>query len=290
MFPWADGGNLREFWARENSRERSPELILWCFRQMLGLIGALKALHDENCRHGDLKPENILHFKERNGEGILVIADVGVSRLHRDETSIRDTPTSTKATTPSYEAPEAQPNQQTPRSRRYDMWSMGCIFLEFAIWLLYNIEAINNFRKARRSRDDPKNTHANFYTRTSEGTTEIHSAVSEAMDTLREDPRCKGGTALEDLVKLVAEDLLRVEVSHRARAGELYNKLGKIVQVAEKNPSYLLNRVNPPPAIPLVFRPMDPKQSNSEAGQGLQFTTSVEENTNGVLFATNADN
>lgn len=294
MFPWADGGNLREFWAREDSRQRTPELILWCFQQMLGLVGALKDLHSANCRHGDLKPENILHFKGR-GEGILVVADVGVSRVHKDETSIRNAPTSTRATTPSYEAPEAQPNQQTPRSRRYDMWSMGCIFLEFAVWILYNLEAINSFRRSRKSKDDPKTTHANFYKRTSEGTVEIHSAVSEAMDTLREDPRCQGGTALENLVKLIAEDLLRIEVSHRAKADKLYDRLKKIFQDAEKKPSSLLNTVDPPPTIPLVFRPTGPKQnstspSNPEAGQGLQYSTSLDENPNGVTFATNADN
>ena len=76
MFPWADGGNLMEFWKREDS-QRDQKLILWSLRRMIGLVDALKALHSKNCRHGDLKPKNVLHFK--NGEGILVIADVGVS-------------------------------------------------------------------------------------------------------------------------------------------------------------------------------------------------------------------
>ena len=54
IFPWADGGNLREFWKLEDPQDRNPELFLWSLQQMLGLAGALQALHSVNCRHGDL--------------------------------------------------------------------------------------------------------------------------------------------------------------------------------------------------------------------------------------------
>jgi serine/threonine protein kinase len=196
MFPWADGGNLMEFWKQEDSRR--DEKMLWSLRQMLGLVDALKALHSKNCRHGDLKPDNVLHFK--SGEGILVIADVGISKFHREVTSLRHTKTNTTATTRSYEAPEAQPDNEDPRSRLYDMWSMGCIFLEFAIWLLYGVRGVKSFKRSRKS-TDPMITNGSFYTRLPGGTAELHSMVSEAMSTLLEDPRCKGGTALAGLVE-----------------------------------------------------------------------------------------
>lgn len=247
IFPWADGGNLREFWTREDSRQRTPELALWSLRQMLGLAGALKALHSVNCRHGDLKPENILHFKE-GGEGVLVIADVGVSKVHEMETKMRRTATSTRATTPSYEAPEVYLHQKMPLARRYDIWSIGCIFLEFTIWLLHDFETINSFGYAR---DAPE---FSFYKLTPDGTAETHPVVSAAIDALRQDPRCKGGTALEALVSLIAEHLLQVKVDRRHTADEVHDKLRKIVQDAEKTPSYLFNRVDPPPAMPLVVR------------------------------------
>jgi serine/threonine protein kinase len=270
MFPWADGGNLKDFWTREDSRQRTPELILWSLQQMLGLVDALKALHRANIRHGDLKPENILHFKEcddlnKSGEGILVIADVGVSRFHREVTSMRNIATSTMDVTFSYEAPEAQFDQGKPRPRRYDMWSMGCMFLEFTVWLVYDLNAVKSFRKSRKSKDDPKTAPGNFYRCNSKGAAEIHSAVFEAMDKLREDPRCKGGTALEDFVQLIAERLLLIEVSHRAEATELYDKLEKIVRNAEEKPSYLLNKVDPPPAIPDFFRRVGSRQNSASS-------------------------
>jgi serine/threonine protein kinase len=248
IFPWADGGNLREFWEREDSRERTPELALWSLQQMLGLAGALKALHSVNCRHGDLKPENILRFKE-GGNGTLVVADVGVSRVHDKGTEFRHAGTTTRATTPSYEPPEVYLQPNTPHARRYDLWSIGCIFLEFNIWLLYGFEAINSFGYGR---DAPE---FGFYKLNSDRTAaETHNVVSKAIDTLRQDPQCRGGTALETLVNLIAEHLLQVDVDRGYRATELYDELHKIVQDAEMTRSCLFNKVNPRPDIPRIFQ------------------------------------
>jgi serine/threonine protein kinase len=284
LFPWADGGNLLDFWACENLRQRTPELILWSLKQTLGLVDALKALHSKNFRHGDLKPQNILHFKKSGqicsgGRGILVIADVGVSRVHKEATIVRCDPTSTFATTKSYEGPEVQFSGKAPRSRKYDMWSIGCIFLEFTIWLLYDLKIVDSFEKLRESRDDPKTPIASFYDCAPEGTVKIHSVVSEAMDMIRKDPRCKGA-ALEDFVNLIAENLLLIEVQRRATAPDIYEKLKKIVHDAENDPSYLLPSVDLILEVPSMFRhEQNPTRPSNSV-----------ENTNGTVFSTQLDN
>ncbi|KAE9367916.1 kinase-like protein [Stipitochalara longipes BDJ] len=248
IFPWADGGNLRQFWEFEDSRERTPELVLWSLQQMLGLAGALMSLHSVNCRHGDLKPENILHFKE-GSHGNLVVADVGVSKVHEKPTEFRHAKTTTRATTPSYEPPEVYLQPNTPRARRYDLWSMGCIFLEFSIWLLYGFEAINSFGYARDAPD------FGFYTLNSEKTAaETHRVVFKAINAVLEDPRCGEGTALGVLVKLIVDHLIQVEVERRYSADELYDELQKIVQVAQKNPEYLFSKADPRPDLPKLFQ------------------------------------
>jgi hypothetical protein len=52
IFPWADGGDLGDYWQRECPKVADE--FLWSLRQIVGLTDALKDLHKENCRHGDL--------------------------------------------------------------------------------------------------------------------------------------------------------------------------------------------------------------------------------------------
>ncbi|KAJ2995204.1 hypothetical protein NUW58_g1345 [Xylaria curta] len=259
IFPWADGGNLSKFWERDPdaTQTRHPALFLWSLQQMRGLVDGLFALHELNCRHGDLKPENILHFQasedpriRHSQYGTLVIADVGVSRVHHQVTELRTDPTKTKATTPCYEAPEVELNRNAPRGRRYDMWSVGCLFMEFAIWLLYGNQAIGDFREMR---NDPIAQKAAYYKLTTESTAVVHPVVSSGLEALRNDPRCGKDTGLADLVDLIAGDLIVIEPEQRARADELRDKFGRIVERAERDPDYLFKRTGPPSRVPDAF-------------------------------------
>ncbi|KAH8667345.1 kinase domain-containing protein [Tricladium varicosporioides] len=246
VFPFAEGGDLDNFWESENSKSRTPELALWSLQQMLGLAEALQALHKEigeesNCRHGDLKPGNILHFlTDEQREGILKISDFGVSRIHNSETIQRiGKPTECRATTPSYEAPEASPILKVGngRSRRYDVWSLGCIYLEFVIWLVQDWDAIQTFTTARVS--DWKR-EALFYQIT-DGTAHVHPVVIQRILVLKGVLRSQPGTALGDLLDLIETNLLKVDVQLRLESPELYTRLRRIVQKAESDPVYLFS-------------------------------------------------
>ncbi|KAI0144540.1 kinase-like protein [Xylariaceae sp. FL1272] len=262
IFPWASGGNLFDLWKSTPKalRPRGPDLLQWSFQQMFGIVDAIRALHDRNCRHGDLKPENILHFtgskdlKSQSDQlGDLVVADVGVSKIHHQATELRHEGTDTKATTPSYEAPEVEFNRQTPRGRRYDMWSIGCMYLEFVIWLLYGFDAIIAFRELRRPSHDPFPQKAAFYRRTAAGEPEIHPAVTRVLHVLKRDPRCAKGTGLADLIHIIEYDLLRIDLKERVEAQELRNKFKRILDNAANDAGYLVNRVEPSPSIPEAF-------------------------------------
>lgn len=248
VFPWAGGGNLRQYWKRHDQDERTPELALWCLQQMLYMVSALEALHSINCRHGDLKPENILHFDVNRK---LVIADVGVSKIHKHATKVRIAPTKSEATTPSYEAPEVIIKREGPRSRLYDMWSLGCVFLEFTVWFFHGYDSINNFTDARQpDRDLP----SHFYTKTPDRKAIIHPAVTEAITALQQDPRCEGDTALWALITLIAEKLLRISVDDRDAAEKVFQTLKGIVQRAESKDVCLFNTTDVLPDKPVVFQ------------------------------------
>ncbi len=166
-----------KFWAKADSEsafrpKRGAELLLWSLEQMCGLANGLEALHSENFRHGDLKPENILRFTEGEERGDLLIADVGLAKFHVEVTKNRHARTQTMTGTFRYEPPECDENLDNPRSRAYDIWSLGCIYLEFLIWLLEGQEALEAFNQPGRFQHfwDSKDGHY-----------QLHEAVQQSI-------------------------------------------------------------------------------------------------------------
>ncbi|KAM6529761.1 hypothetical protein FALCPG4_007889 [Fusarium falciforme] len=266
LFPWANGGTLRDFWEEQDANPRTPDLIQWALGQILGLVDGLRALHNHNIRHGDIKPQNILVFEEPKGAHAvtLVLADMGVSKFHKEATDLRKSATITAESTVSYEAPEADEDQRNnkPRPRRYDMWPAGCMFLEFTVWLVYNCAAVEGFYKQRRAQNDPV-SQGNFFSREPDQSTEIHPAVTEAIRHLREHPLCKDGTALGDLVTLINDRLLQIKPGDRAEAPELYDRVKTIVDAAAAKPEYLGQEVKPPLPTPGFFSPPGSRKGSS---------------------------
>ncbi|KAK1637532.1 hypothetical protein BDP81DRAFT_460224 [Colletotrichum phormii] len=157
LFPWAEGGNLAQYWSRNPGNTLTKVELAWTFRQLTGLFGALEELHQSNCRHGDLKPENILLFIDVNNKKTLQIADLGLTTFHELDAATRirrakEILTMTPPGTSRYEPPEMDkdrdkklPAHET-RSRAYDIWSMGCVILEVLIWISYGFDTVKKFR------------------------------------------------------------------------------------------------------------------------------------------------
>ena len=151
MFPWADGGNLGDLWQVQEDDALNKPSVQWQLLQFVGICSALEELHVSNVRHGDLKPENILWFDSKKDRGILKIADIGLATFHEKEANTKNRkgmPTETPSGTSRYEPPEMDEKRgrEDPRSRQYDIWSMGCILFELLLWLVHGHGAILNFR------------------------------------------------------------------------------------------------------------------------------------------------
>ncbi|SPQ24631.1 1c852c8e-3c27-4064-b4f6-a4ad5c015261 [Thermothielavioides terrestris] len=241
MFEWADGGNLLNLWKTPN-QPLTPSLVKATIKQLLGLASALCAAHypqhGPTFRHGDLKPANILWFKDgdsSDGIGTLKIADWGLAKEHNILTVLRTNKTSTEYGTRRYEPPEEEtglgvsigsltPGEQPvgkKRSRLYDIWAMGCITLEFIVWLLHGPDGLRRFNHEVRlgySDGGP------FYqTRVENGVTvaRVHDVAVEWMNRMAKDPRCQvGRTALGDLLELVQTRLLVVAMPDRLGTSE----------------------------------------------------------------------
>lgn len=99
-------------------------------------------------RHGDIKPENVLWFSQdpnRFGHGELKISDFGLTTFH----SMLTTKVSPRgvAVTQTYMAPEYDLNEDLSRS--FDIWSLGCTYLEFVTWMLLGANGLENFSTSR---------------------------------------------------------------------------------------------------------------------------------------------
>ncbi len=249
VFPWADGGNLRELWS-EADRIGAPTilrdlgLVMWALEQMYGLADALSALYMANGRHGDLKPENILRFTEAQGRGVLQIADVGLAKIHTQATRHRNAQTATMTGTFRYEPPECdEPEPQRARSRDYDVWSLGCIYLEFIIWLVDGRAGLEKFNLPGRFR--------NFWDY-KDGNYVVHAAVQESMESVSQRLGRSNGnsdSALKAVLELVKTRLLQtnlaahgLEKEHsRANAVELIECMRTIYERAISEPAYLFD-------------------------------------------------
>jgi serine/threonine protein kinase len=168
IFPWASGGNLYDLWKSSSTPPLlSPHLLAWVTRQCLGIAEALRAIHtapitssgpsralEETVlfgRHGDIKPSNILWFpdvkegKSSNDEkyvGVLRLSDFGLTRFHRaDSRSMVAAKEIGWSLT--YRAPET--DLHTVSSRAYDIWSLGCVYLEFLTWLVLGWTGVDDF-------------------------------------------------------------------------------------------------------------------------------------------------
>lgn len=271
IFPYADA-NLRTYWEVRPSPSFDRATVLWSLRQMTGIAHALDSIHnftvtyplsvdgkvrlqqdaklwvDENeqlfGRHGDIKPENILWFKKapeiEDDNGVLQIADFGLGRFHGRDSRSQVNPDGILGS-PTYEPPECK--LYRPVSRAYDIWSLGCLFLEFVTWLLKGsaeIEGFSNFRgrlAVSTLIDDD-----NFYTIIKDPSGEPDATVREEVVTwvqqLHEHYKCS--QAIHDVLNVIMKDVLIIDSTKRAKARWLFQMLNNILIKGTRDEEYLL--------------------------------------------------
>lgn len=172
IFHWA-GADLRKFWLEIMPNPNFKETVRWVAKQCAGLADGLMQIHRYESlpvlrgnaaanrtlnaleksariklygRHGDIKPANILWFpnpKDGNDGGTLKLTDFGLAEFHTLDTR-SNLPKSQIAISPSYRPPEYD-MVQGKISRSYDIWAMGCLYLEFIAWLLGGWDLVKAF-------------------------------------------------------------------------------------------------------------------------------------------------
>lgn len=148
------------------STDGSPRILNWFADESCGIATDLTKVHnfsytnedpsqatlatDKRKRygiHGDIKPENILVFYDSPGEmPRWVISDFGLCEFHSRE-SRSQMQVRIAGHSPTYRAPEA--DIDTVRSTCYDVWCLGCVFLQNIIWILKGWEGVESFSEER---------------------------------------------------------------------------------------------------------------------------------------------
>lgn len=185
VFPWADG-DLYNYWKSINPNpvetQRSQGL-LWLAGQCEGLAEGLSYIHRHLTysgtsllyhsatltrepwaekfqpkvrsnelqlvgRHGDIKPQNILWFKDSEW-GTLKITDFGITEFSRQDAVDRQK-RGPIASTRTYAPPETYLDLEVGHlSPLYDIWSLGCVYLEFLAWWFGGWNMVSEFAEAR---------------------------------------------------------------------------------------------------------------------------------------------
>ncbi|KAF1850801.1 kinase-like protein, partial [Cucurbitaria berberidis CBS 394.84] len=258
VFPYATG-DLHNFWydhfPKPTEALRNHRFVRWMSKQLVGIAQALHTIHHcdvqefvtdhssidaakTHGRHGDLKPENILWFphessgSEEDFFGVLKISDFGFAEFH-SPLSLSVEASGVGGITPTYKAPEFDMNRISPK---YDIWSLGCIILQFVVWYLRGWDGVERFSKTRMdesNRLDHPDDFFNFYrTRPDEEVLEI--------DSLRDHP--SSSDFILDLVDFIESRLLRMNAKSRATCDETFQKLKKIDSNCRESIEYCTQR------------------------------------------------
>ncbi|KAE8418692.1 kinase-like domain-containing protein [Aspergillus pseudocaelatus] len=251
VFPYADE-NLREYWKRTGLPEWNHQILLWCLKQVAGIVGGLSVIHKLSRagkptsktlygRHGDLRPANILWFKKRPGctdpNGILLIADLGLAKLHRFESRSNDI----DAVFPLTYSPPRRPGARITRA--FDIWSLGCLLLEFVTYIICGEKAIEEFSQLRGYDDPCTVLNTDFFY--SIDHKEVRPSVEYWVAKLKTEPRCS--PVFSDLLDLIMSGMIRIEPGERKSAQKIHRTLDAMHKTAESDPRYLLGRYEMPP-------------------------------------------
>lgn len=155
IFPWAQF-DLDSYWDNNPNPDLSDVgLIRWISKQCLGIMEAINLIHNPKHlgpsrqfgRHGDIKAENILWYKSSNrrDRGILVLSDFGLAALNSAKSrSMMPNDSAGLRVTPSYRPPECD-TIDGKITRAFDIWSLGCLYLELVCWMLRGKEGKKAF-------------------------------------------------------------------------------------------------------------------------------------------------
>lgn len=171
LLEYADRGTLAQFFDAVQPPSSGEDLLkLW--REIFRLLGALAAIHsvqpsDSSASsdssilqgwHQDIKPSNILVKSKKGGSSYdceFKLADLGLSHFKRHVPTQREAIDRDTYGTRAYGAPECYRADNEIEQlallvkQGVDIWSLGCIFSEIAVWVVHGKNGLSEYRRRR---------------------------------------------------------------------------------------------------------------------------------------------
>lgn len=139
-----------------------------------------------------------------------------------------------------YAPPEIELSLPVTISRKYDSWSLGCVLLEFIIWLVRGSTGHARFKQELRAAGPMLNR---FWDQDSNRVPVLHPVVGRWVnEELLRDLATVG--ALRDLLDLVARRLMDTSVDSGAYLQEFHESLQNIDHKCLSDPSYFVERIS----------------------------------------------
>ncbi|KAI1158838.1 kinase-like domain-containing protein [Nemania serpens] len=263
VFPLAEG-SLADYWENTSHLTSGP---YWLIEQCRGIANALRKIHHHDSwpdrhfgRHGDIKPENVLWFKNPNTK--LVVADFTLTRFHNPDT-LAATAIGGRGYSMTYRAPEISLDSLSSSPQSYDVWGLGCLYLEFISWYLFGNAAlgrkkapagkrgqsyqpssdftddsgqpVQNFSDARIGDDDrrlmdgaPEDKFFNVNSDEHSSRLVVKKSVQEWIEYLHRSPRCS--KALHEFLDLIECSMLLVDPGDRYNMERISSRLAAILE------------------------------------------------------------
>ncbi|WQF78783.1 Putative protein kinase [Colletotrichum destructivum] len=230
--------------AKEDKKGDSPAGIL------SNTPANLRQNDDRFGRHGDIKPENILWFKNYKADsylGVLQISDFGLTRFHSKHSISKHMSEAVGGRT--YRAPEFD-TTRNGFDQSYDIWTLGCVYLEFITWYLLGWDQVDDFSQKRTEEDDEALKSFNkdgfpedkFYKLDGDGSrATVKSSVTRWFKVLHSRPDCTD--YIHQFLYFVEGRMLRVMKTERAECGEVAGELCKLLEQCDKRPEFCLHGI-----------------------------------------------
>ena len=260
LFPCA-ATNLGHFLRSQPHPELTNDFVKWLLQQLNGLAQGVRHIHnlapsglgpdslttDLNRSvkrgragfHHDLKPQNILVFGADNIGGrppkftdlVFKISDFGAAKINDILSKSGLEHQSPKTSNlprgdPIYSAPDYALVGTT--SRPYDLWSLGCVFLEVLLWT-FDVSGSNldQFEEDRlRDSSNQRSRDLAFWHRDARDKILLKPSVVNRLKQLQQ--YCQGRGVFEHLVSSTAR-LLTIPPGERMDAPKICNELDSIV-------------------------------------------------------------